>query len=382
MPGLTHQTLRAAAPATVLATGAFLKNRACLLHGRELLWSPLHGDLSTAEACAAMHEALEALTSEARGRGWRIEAVAHDLHPDFPSTRAAEAWAPGLGVPARPVQHHHAHLGVVMAEQGWDGSEPVHGLALDGVGLGTDGQAWGGELLAARAAGFERLAHLPALALPGGDAAAREPWRVAAAVLHLLGRGDEIVPRFGPRVGQAQAAGVATLLQRDLRCPRSSAAGRWFDAAAAALGLAPLRQAEAEAAIALERAATDWLATSPMPAVPAAWQDLPTLLGTLFDEDDAGRGAARFHAALAATLVQSALRHGAQRLALTGGCFHNRLLSREIEAGCRAHGLVTLRPQTVDCGDAGLALGQAWLVAHAIGGGPGVGARAAVLEAC
>ncbi|WP_395704062.1 carbamoyltransferase HypF [Aquabacterium sp.] len=380
MPGLTTQALPAAAPATVLAAGAFLKNRACLLHGRELLWSPLQGDLSDPEACSAMEAALDSLASEASVRGWRIDAVAHDLHPDFPSTRAAAAWARHLDVPSHPVQHHHAHLGVVMAEQGWDGSEPVHGLALDGVGLGTDGTAWGGELLAARADGFERLAHLPALALPGGDTAAREPWRVAAAVLHQLSRADEIVPRFGPQFGEVVAAGVATLLARDLRCPRSSGAGRWFDAAAAALRLAPQRQTEAEAAIALERAATAWLAQSPMPAVPAAWLDLPTLVGTLFDETDPGRGAARFHAALATGLVQAAVRHGATRLALTGGCFHNRLLSREIEAGCAAHGLRTWRPQTVDCGDAGLALGQAWLVAHSLAAVDT--RRAAALETC
>lgn len=370
MPGLSTIPLPAPAPATVLAAGAFLKNRACLLHGHELLWSPLHGDLSTPDACLAMQASLEALVAQSRLRGWRIEAVAHDLHPDFPSTHAAEAWAHELGVPACPVQHHHAHLGVVMAEQGWCGDAPVHGLALDGIGLGTDGTAWGGELLAARAGGFERLAHLPALALPGGDAAAREPWRVAAAVLHGLGRGAEIVPRFGPLVGEAVAAGVATLLARDLRCPRSSSAGRWFDAAAAALQLAPHRQAEAEAAIALERAATAWLAQASLPPPPTEVPDLPVLVGALFDEADAGRGAARFHAGLAAGLVHEVARHGITRLALTGGCFHNRLLSRAIEAGCTARGITTWRPQAVDCGDAGLALGQAWLVAQALGAAP------------
>jgi hydrogenase maturation protein HypF len=268
-------------------------------------------------------------------------------------------------VPARRVQHHHAHLGVVMAEQGWGGDEAVHGLALDGVGLGADGTSWGGELLAARAAGFDRLAHLPLLALPGGDAAAREPWRLAAAVLHGLGRAGEIAPRFGPLVGEAMAAGVATLLERDLRCPRSSGAGRWFDAAAAALRLAPRRQQEAEAAIALERAATAWLEQNATPALPSTL-DLPGLVGALFDEPDSGRGAALFHAVLAASLVQAAAASGAARIALTGGCFHNRLLSREIERGCAARGIAAFRPQTVDCGDAGLALGQAWLASHAL----------------
>jgi hydrogenase maturation protein HypF len=365
MPGLNPQTLPVAVPATVLAAGAFLKNRACLLHGRELLWSPLHGDLSDPAACLAMEEALQALVNEAHERGWHIEAVAHDLHPDFPSTCAAEAWARNLGVPAWPVQHHHAHLGVVMAEQGWNGEEPVHGLALDGVGLGTDGTSWGGEFLAARAGSFERLAHLPPLPLPGGDAAAREPWRLAAAVLHGLGRAGEIAPRFGPLVGEQIATGVATLLERDVRCPRSSGAGRWFDAAAAALRLAPRRQQEAEAAIALERAATAWLESNPLPDLSPEDLDLPALVGRLFDEPDSGRGATVFHAALAAGLVQSAAASGANRLALTGGCFHNRLLSREIERGCSAHGIATFRPLSVDCGDAGLALGQAWLASHA-----------------
>ena len=381
-PAVKRQTLPQAAPATVLAAGAFLKNRVALLHGRELLWSPLHGDLSQPDACAAMEEALEMLTREASGQGWRIDAVAHDLHPDFPSTRAAAAWAPRLGVPAVPVQHHHAHLGVVMAEQGWDGDEPVFGLALDGVGLGTDGTAWGGELLAARAGGFERLWHLPELQLPGGDAAAREPWRVAAAVLHAQGRGAEIVPRFGARVGEAVAAGVSMLLDRHLRCPTSTAAGRWFDAAAAALRLAPLRQAEAEAAIALEQAATGWLAARPpghasgdvsdaaAGDASTAPADLPALVASLFDEPDPGRGAARFHAALANTVVQAAARHGATHLALTGGCFHNRLLSRLVEQQSHALGIRCFRPQEVDCGDAGLALGQAWLAAHAVAANP------------
>lgn len=354
------------APATVLAAGAFLKNRACLLQGSEVLWSAPHGDLSDPAACVALHDALAALVTAARRP---IAAIAHDLHPDFPSTRSALEWAQRLRVPARAVQHHHAHLGVVMAEQGWS-QGPVSGWLLDGVGLGQDGTAWGGELLAGTPQGFERLAHLAPLALPGGDAAAREPWRVAAAVLHRLGRGDEIAPRFGPLVGLGKAQGVALLLQRGLHCPASSSAGRWFDAAAAALGLAPTQQAEAEAAIALEQAATAWLAeqgTSGLPAAVASpTLDLHALVGALFDERPPGRGAARFHAALAAALVDAARRQGLTRLVLAGGCFHNRLLSRLVEQGCREHGIAIWRPQTVDCGDAGLALGQAWLVAHHI----------------
>ncbi len=360
------QLLPTPAPCTVLALGAFLKNRACLLQGRTVHWSPLHGDLSSPAACVALEASITRLLQLLAPP---LAAVVHDLHPDFPSTHSALALARQLGVPAVPVQHHHAHLGVVMAEQGWCGDWPVTGLALDGVGLGSDGSAWGGELLAARSGGFERLAHLAPLALPGGDAAAREPWRVAAAVLHHLGRADEIAPRWAAQAGAALTAGVATLLARDLRCPRSTAAGRWFDAAAAALGLAPLRQAEAEAAIALEQAATAWLQQHPMPALPAPTLDLYPLVGRLFEEKEAGRGAALFHGALAAGLVQAAQRSGATRLVLAGGCFHNRLLSRLVNEGCRDAGISTWRPQGTDCGDAGLALGQAWLAAQQLPGG-------------
>lgn len=402
---MTPAQLPGAAPATVLAAGAFLKNRACLLQGRALHWSAPHGDLSDPAACAAMLDGLQALADMA-DRAAPIRAVAHDLHPDFPSTRAAQALAERLGVPAVPVQHHHAHLGVVMAEQGWSGQDradgDVVGWALDGVGLGVDGQAWGGELLrhtpphaasghpatgavpgpdaaaaaaaSAAASGaalsprFTRLAHLAPLALPGGDAAAREPWRLAAAVLHRLGRSDEIATRFGPQVGAALAQGVAGLLARGLRCPPSTGAGRWFDAAAAALGLAPLRQAEAEAAVALERAATAWLAEHPLPTPdadgPPPGLDLAPLVGALCDETDAGRGAARFHAALAAALVDAAVQAGARRLVLAGGCVHNRLLMRLVTERGQARGLGVWRPLATDCGDAGLALGQAWLAAH------------------
>lgn len=363
MTRLLSLTLPRPAPRPVLALGAFLKSRACLLQHDQVHWSPLHGDLATPEACAALAQSVAQLLDHA---SQPVAAIAHDLHPDFPSTHEALRWAARLGVPAHAVQHHHAHLGVVMAEQGWPGAagERVFGLALDGVGLGSDGHAWGGELLAATADGCERLAHLAALALPGGDAAAREPWRVAAAVLQRLGRGDQIVPRLGPVAGERLAGGVALLLARGTHCPGSTSAGRWFDAAAAALRLAPARQAEAEAAIALEQAATAWLETHPMPLLPAPTLDLHPLVGTLFDEADTGRGAALFHGALAAGLVDAAHGAGARRLALGGGCFHNRLLSRLITDAAAAAGITTYRPLAADCGDAGLALGQAWLVSH------------------
>lgn len=389
VPALHTQTLPQPAPARVLACGAFLKNTACLIDGAQAHWSPQHGDLGTPEACAALDASLHALVAKATGP---IDAVAHDLHPDFHSTRLAQAWAQRLGVPALAVQHHQAHIGVVLAEQGWT-DWPVVGLALDGVGLGSDGLAWGGELLGLRGAQWQRLAHLPALALPGGDVAAREPWRLAAAVLHAAGRGDEIATRFGPAVGAPATRVLQQMLARGLNCPPTTSAGRWFDAAAGALGLSLRQTEEAQAAIALERAATAWLAApcaqalstgtpgfgtsdhprtdlgngpqSSPPALLAA--GLPALVLQLFDEPDTGRGAARFHQLLAQGLVAAAAAaaraHGSRHVVLGGGCFFNALLRSLVCSGLQAHGLGPLLPASVNPGDAGLALGQAWLAA-------------------
>lgn len=363
MTALQAQALPRAAPARVLACGAFLKNRALLLDGRTAWWSPLHGDLAAPEACLALEVSLATLVERAHGR---IDAVAHDLHPDFPSTHAAIQWAQRLGVPALPVQHHHAHLAVVQAEGGL-GDQPLIGLALDGFGLGADGLAWGGEVMRVQGGRCERMAHLPWLPQPGGDAAAREPWRLAAAVLHAAGRADEIATRFAPQVGEPLARGVRQLLERDLHCPRSSSAGRWFDAAAALLGLS-LRQAhEADAAMALEAAATRWLASGRRPDLPPPSLDLLPLVAALADEPDPGRGAARFHLALAQgqvrAVVDAAAAAGATQVALGGGCFANRLLTAEVTAGLQAAGLTVHPAREAGCGDAGLALGQAWVVA-------------------
>ena len=383
----TVLVLPRAAPRRVLAFGAWLKNSAGLLEGDRFLPSALHGDLGTPEACIALERSVQALVAAAGGP---IEAVAHDLHPDFHSTRLALHWAERLGVPAIGVQHHQAHLAVLQAEAGLvDG--PLLGLALDGVGLGTDGTAWGGELLRLDAhGGFERLAHLPPLALPGGDVAAREPWRLAAAGLHALGRGDEIEPRLAPVVGAAAAQGVRTMLARGLNCPASTGAGRWFDAAAGVLGLSVRQREEAEAAIALERCAAAWLARHPEgvadvgPRVRegdgerrvgdlggAVWALFEALLAVDGQDAEAcGRGAALFHAGLADALadatVAAAARCGLHDVAFGGGCFFNRLLSQRLSARLTAAGLRVHRPQAVSCGDAGLALGQAWVAAATI----------------
>ena len=357
---------------TVLACGAWLKNAACLLVDGQPVWSAVHGDLSDPAACAALETSAQQLLTE---HGAPIAAVAHDLHPDFFSTQLAVQLAATLGVPAIGVQHHHAHIAAVVAEQRID--SPVIGLALDGVGLGTDGQAWGGELIWMHGAQWQRLGHLTPLALPGGDRAAREPWRMAASALHALGRGDEIATRFAPQVGGTVASGVQQMLAKNLNCPQTSSTGRWFDAAAGALGLSVRQTDEAEAAIALEAAAARWLAQQPdTTALPGALidaqnrLDLHGLMPALFEAapDGVDAAAAGFHLALADALadwaMQAAHARGSRDVCLGGGCFFNRILRERITERLQAASLRVHRPLDKGCGDAGLALGQAWVAAQ------------------
>lgn len=380
---MTPQALPAdGAGATVLACGAWLKNVACLVGDGEARWSAPHGDLGDPRNCTALDASVAALVAQAGGT---IAAVAHDLHPDFYSTRLAREVAAQLGVPAIAVQHHHAHIGALMAEHGID--EPVIGVALDGVGYGSDGAAWGGELLLVDGAAWRRLGHLRALALPGGDAAAREPWRMAAAALYALGRGAEVPERFGASAGTQAARTVAQMLARGLNCPPSTGAGRWFDAAAGALGISVRQETEAQAAIALETLAHGYLAAHAEPPPLAAYSiaadgtlDLIDMLAALFelaDSDDPlaiARGAAQFHVSLADALAewaaQAARAHGVGTVALGGGCFFNRLLSERLAAQLALRGLRVARAQTVSCGDAGLALGQAWVARQQLRAAP------------
>jgi hydrogenase maturation protein HypF len=374
-PMIHRAPLPKPAPARVLACGAYLKNTACLIQDRQVLWSAAHGDLTGAVQRAALEASVDALLAAATGP---LDAVAHDLHPDFHSTLVAQALGHRLGIPAVAVQHHHAHIAVVQAEQAV--AVPVIGLALDGVGLGVDGLAWGGEVLwvagGATAHQWSREAHLAPLAMPGGDVAAREPWRLAAAVLHAAGRGDEIEPRFAPVVGALAAGTLRRQLARRLHCPETTSAGRWFDAAAGALGVSVRQGVEAEAAMALEKLAREFLLAHPAFAVPWTSLDPSGLVAELFGLADAGdaprrRGAALFHLGLAAGLAHNAIaaasRQHVRTVVLGGGCFLNRVLADRLTGSLEAAGLTVLRPQTVSCGDAGLALGQAWVAACQVG---------------
>jgi hydrogenase maturation protein HypF len=373
---MTHvAALPKSAPARVLACGAYLKNTACLIQDRQVLWSEPHGDLSGAVPREALEASVEDLLAMASGP---LAAVAHDLHPDFHSTLVAQALAHRLGIPAIAIQHHHAHIAVVHAEQAVE--VPVIGLALDGVGLGIDGLAWGGEVLwvdgGSTAHQWSRQAHLAPLAMPGGDVAAREPWRLAASVLQGAGRGDEIALRFAPIVGALATGTLRRQMARQLNCPETTSAGRWFDAAAGALGISVRQSVEAEAAMALETLARAFLLGHPDFEMSWTSLDPSGLVAELFElsgarEAERQRGAARFHLGLAAGLAHSAIaaasRQNVSTVVLGGGCFLNRVLSERLTSALEDAGLTVLRPETVSCGDAGLALGQAWIAACQVG---------------
>ncbi|HUP07185.1 MAG TPA: carbamoyltransferase HypF [Caldimonas sp.] len=347
----------------VLAAGAWLKNTVCITRGDEAYLSPHVGDLDNAATCGALVEAVEHLCEVL---DVRPQVVAHDLHPDFFSTRFAVDFAAARGLPTHAVQHHHAHVAAVAAEHRFEA--PLLGLALDGVGLGDDGAAWGGELLEVDGGSFRRLGHLSTLAMPGGDAAAREPWRMAAAALQRIGRGAEIERRFaGRRAGPA----VASMLERDLRCPSTSSMGRWFDAAAALLRVRETSAYEGQAPMLLEAIARDPCDATEreleelVRVLPEGNLDPTPLVGRLADEADARRGAALFHAAMAAGLARwvagAAARTGLRTVALGGGCFLNALLCAQLVDRLEACGVRVLEAQRAPPNDGGIALGQAWV---------------------
>jgi hydrogenase maturation protein HypF len=349
---------------SVLALGGYLKNTICVTRGDEAFVSQHIGGLDNPAACGMLIEVVQHLLDILQVNP---AAIAHDLHPDFFSTRHALELAEKWGVPTVAVQHHHAHIAAVAAEHGITG--PILGLALDGVGLGSDGTVWGGELLRVAGGGCTRLGHLSPIPLPGGDKAAKEPWRMAAAALHLLGRGEEIAGRF-PQ--QAAAQQLHQLLERGLNTPKTSSLGRWFDAAAGLLGAREVMAYEGQAAMLLEGLAEAGGAVAPMSDFmglgergPCDVLDLLPLLAHLADEANPARGAAVFHATLVSVLAdwmeRTALDQGLTTVALGGGCFLNHILSCDLKQRLTTSGLTVLEARQVPPNDGGLSLGQAWV---------------------
>lgn len=349
---------------SVLAVGAYLKNTLCVLKGRQAFVSQHIGSLDNAAAVGFLEESIAHWLSILEVRP---DLIACDLHPDFPSTRLAERLAAEWGIPCLPIAHHHAHLAAIAAEHGL--AEGYVGLALDGVGLGPDGGAWGGELLLATDRQYTRLASLFPLSLPGGDRAAREPWRMAISALHAAGLGHAIGRWLGQTWPQRESGPLLTLLARQLNCPPTSSLGRWFDAVAGVLGVCEISRYEGEAAMLLEALA---VRHGPAEAWSDAWQIMPDgrldlrpvlpkllALGTTAPAE----AAARFHATLAVALAAwlRGLAPTARHVLVGGGCALNGVLMRALEQCLAADGVALYTARQVPPSDGGLALGQAWL---------------------
>jgi hydrogenase maturation protein HypF len=343
---------------SVLAAGADLKNTITLTRGREAFVSQYVGDLDDRDTIRFRDETIAHLK---RILAIEPEIAACDLHPDFQSTRAAEA----TGLPLARVQHHLAHVAAVAAEHGLSGG--VLGVALDGQGYGTDGTSWGGELITLDGAGWERVGWLEPLALPGGDAAAREPWRMGVAALAMLGRLDAAA-RLLP--GAPHAARLAARFTAGAHFPLTTSLGRVFDAAAALAGVRLVQHYEGQAAMELEALVLRPCAGAGLWRIADGCLVLRPLFATLIDENLRGREAAElFHgtviAALDAWIAAAAAARGLRQVALGGGCLMNRVLADGLAAALRARGLAVFLPRAAPANDGGVSLGQA-AFAHAL----------------
>lgn len=359
-------------PEPVLAVGGQLKNTFCLGARSLLTLGPHVGDLDDLSTFQSFEEMVARLE---RFLEVEPEALVHDLHPDYQSTRYARERPARLRL---AVQHHHAHVAAVMAEHGLRG--PVLGVAFDGTGLGTDGTAWGGEFLLADYGGFERLATLRALPLAGGERAIREAWRVALAVLDDAFDGApplERLPLF-EQLTQRDVVNVRHLLSTGFQVMPAHGVGRVFDAAAALVLARPRATYEAQLAQAMEQTAEGEASPWPFELTQAApWQlDLRPMWRALVTDLLVGVPApvlaARFHATLGAgtaAMVRALLeREGPRPVVLSGGCFANARLADEVLR--RLDGLDVYLPRQVPPGDGGLALGQAVIAAARLAGSP------------
>ena len=358
----------------VLALGAELKNTFCFLRGKHAFVSQHVGDLDNVETLRHFEEAMEAMR---RLFTLRPEVVAHDLHPDYITTQMAAEF----GLPLEAVQHHHAHVVSCMADNGLEGK--VIGVSWDGTGYGPDGTVWGGEFLICDEEDYERAAHLFAYPMPGGDACMKDIHRMAFGVLWEVCGDEQETIEYYTRLfpGDASLAGsLATQVGAGFNTPLTSSAGRMFDAAAALAGLRERAFYEGQAACELEAAAEGGMEPYPyeLDRRTTPWRvDTRPIFSALLEDVAKGKGiaeiAGRFHAALAAAVVETCAALGREsgigRVALSGGVFQNALLVESVVGGLEREGLAWFLHRQVPCNDGGISLGQAAAAARRREGG-------------
>ncbi|OGO03465.1 MAG: carbamoyltransferase HypF [Chloroflexi bacterium RBG_13_53_26] len=365
----------------VLACGAEEKNTFCLTKDEHAFVSQHIGDLENEETLQHFED-----TVELYERLFRIEPeiVAYDLHPEYLSSK----YALGLraegkpGLRPVPVQHHHAHVVSCMVEN--NVKAPVIGVAFDGTGYGTDGTLWGGEFLVADWKGFERVGHLEPVPMPGGAAAIHRPYRMALGYLYGL-TGQDILLEGLPILGRIDSEEVAIIkhqVERRLNSPLTSGAGRLFDAVSALAGVRGVVDYEAQAAIELEMLATDVIDPADSSCYPFSIVEetecrvlkLADLISAVVEDVEKGVPAplisARFHRTMARIIVRMcrliAGDRGIRLVALSGGVFQNRLLSRLTLEALQKEGFEVLTHRLVPCNDGGISLGQAVIANFAL----------------
>ena len=354
--------------ASVLACGGELKNTFCLTKGTYAILSQHIGDLENLETMAFFRETLAHLQ-----RFFRVHpiAVAHDLHPNYLSTRFA---LQDSGLRPMAVPHHHAHIASCMADNGLDGT--VIGVALDGTGYGTDGNIWGGEFLVCDFLDFQRAGHLGNIPLAGADAAVRQPWRSALAYLvATFGTLDRhpSLPIFRD-VPAEQRSVVTTMLERSLNTVQTSSCGRLFDAVASLIGLRHQTTYEGQAAIELEMLASnargiyDFAISEQIPFQIDLRPTVACIVREMRLRTSPADISARFHSTLAHIVADSCARireqHGLNRVCLSGGTFQNLRLLGQTTALLRQAGFEAFVHHRVPANDGGLSLGQAVIAGH------------------
>jgi len=353
-----------------LACGPFLANTVCLAKGKNAFLSQHVGDMENLETFESFEKTIEHLKAILE---IDPHLIAYDLHPDYFSTQYA---TDQTGMRKIGVQHHHAHIASCMAEHGISG--PVIGLAMDGTGYGTDGTIWGGEILLADFHCFERVGHFLNVSLPGGDAAVREPWRMALAYLHhafgkrLFDLPIEFVKRLDPR----KAKIILTMIEKNLNSPQTSSCGRLFDGVAALLGLRDRASYRGQAAVELEMEMGDGEGYysvvigegKPGLIIPQA-PIIRGVIADLIDGVDRRAISRKFHNTLVRVFADACikLRHGRKlnRVVLSGGVFQNGFLLGELEKILLESGFEVYTHSLVPANDGGISLGQA-VVANAI----------------
>jgi hydrogenase maturation protein HypF len=376
---------------TILGVGGHMKNTVALSIRNQVFISQHIGDLETPEALNAFESVIADFLKLYEATP---AAIAHDLHPEYASTR----WARSVKHVSRnetpipvqptliPVQHHHAHLAACLAEN--EIEERALGVIWDGTGYGSDGTIWGGEFLFGDAANYARVAHLRPFRLPGGDMAVKEPRRSAFALLWemygdaILER-DDLAPLRSLRLEERRA--LAQMLRKNFNAPITTSVGRLFDGIAALVGLQQQVSFEGQAAMAMEFAADTtileaysvdmkdrigsmWTDTgrsyslisdSRPSAIELDWQPLvEAVLADLSQGVEKGIIAMRFHNALVDSIVQVAQRIGEKNVALSGGCFQNRLLTERAADKLTQAGLRVLMHRRVPPNDGCISLGQ------------------------